>query len=292
MTITDYLNDVFDSFRSYIDATGDVCKLREVTYEAGNVPDYEDIQVQELYILKYTFSYAFEYMSMYSEILDFFNGAQTLKILSLGCGTMTDYWSLIQALNKTDFEIRPRDIHYTGVDRINWSHKFPNRLHLPYRFEQQDMIEYIERTDISDTNIFFFPKSICEIPDMDGFCSVLSNCGLNQSKIVLGVSLRDQDHNREEDMMRTDRMIQAICHNGYRIINDSNNTAYEYLGIRKYDTSFLYPEGAKEYILSLYEKCTESESCDDDCELIEIRQPITTTSYILYRIILFERIQP
>ena len=83
MSINAYLSDVFRHFRSYVDENGnDICKLSDVTFQGGNQPDYEDKQVQELYILRYSLSYAYKYKIMYSEILSQYNGYRQLKILS------------------------------------------------------------------------------------------------------------------------------------------------------------------------------------------------------------------
>ena len=55
---------IYDDFREYIDQNVNLCMLKTLNYQAGQKPDYSDIHIQQLYLLRYVFSYAFEYKSM------------------------------------------------------------------------------------------------------------------------------------------------------------------------------------------------------------------------------------
>lgn len=55
---------IYDDFREYIDQNVNLCMLKTLNYQAGQKPDYSDIHIQQLYLLRYVFSYAFEYKSI------------------------------------------------------------------------------------------------------------------------------------------------------------------------------------------------------------------------------------
>ena len=292
MFISDYLSDVFRHFRSYADENSyALCKLRDVTYQGGNQPDYEDKQVQELYILRFTFSYAFEYKTMYSEILSHYSDYRQLKILSFGCGPMTDYWSLTEALNLNDHGIDMDNTTYIGVDLIDWNHKFSNGFPVGYQFIKCGMTEFILNHNVSDTDIFFFPKSICEIDHIDQFCSALRSQRFSKNKITLGISLRIEEHHQSADDDYVEKVIDTVCANGYTVSNIILFSSSGNKGIRAYDRSFIYPDEILDYLAQLRDKCSESATCGWDCEDSLTRKPILTSSYINYKIIVLERNQ-
>lgn len=73
---------------------------------------------------------------------------------------MIDYWSLCNACEEHSFE-------YIGIDIIDWNYKFESQNPNPYRFIKENMIEYIKELKELDSDIYFFPKSICEIKNDD-----------------------------------------------------------------------------------------------------------------------------
>lgn len=113
ISINDYINNIFQDFSEYVKNSEKLCDLNPFTFEAGNIPDYSNINIQQLYLLRYAFAYAFEYKRMYSKILKKLNTDTKLKITSFGCGPMIDYWSLCNACEEHSFE-------YIGIDIIDW----------------------------------------------------------------------------------------------------------------------------------------------------------------------------
>ena len=82
--ITQYLQDVYEDLQKYVDDDVCLCKFKELKFEAGELPDYEDINIQQLYLLRYAFAYAFEYSRMYSDVLSQMNDANSITITSVG----------------------------------------------------------------------------------------------------------------------------------------------------------------------------------------------------------------
>ena len=62
--ITKYLQTVYEDLQRYVDNDVCLCKFKELNFEAGALPDYEDINIQQLYLLRYAFAYALEYINL------------------------------------------------------------------------------------------------------------------------------------------------------------------------------------------------------------------------------------
>lgn len=163
--ITQYLQGIYEDLQSYVDNDVCLCKFKELNFEAGAIPDYTDINIQQLYLLRYAFAYAFEYSRMYLDVLSQIDDTNHISVTSVGCGSMIDYWSLIHALemkSKMDCSIR-----YVGIDIIDWNYKIPQR--------QNDEVHYLigNAADIFTNNsqfisdVYFFPKSISEFSDSE-----------------------------------------------------------------------------------------------------------------------------
>lgn len=70
VTIDEYLEEIMEDFQNYLNENPDLCNLKSVNFNAGIIPDYSDIHVQQLYLLRYAFAYAFEYKRMYLALLN------------------------------------------------------------------------------------------------------------------------------------------------------------------------------------------------------------------------------
>lgn len=92
--INDFLDNVLADFEVFIQSGQDLCKLRDTHFDAGRIPDYSDINIQQLYLLRYVYAYAFEYKYMYEFLLQRCHHFDSIEVTSIGCGSMVDYWSL------------------------------------------------------------------------------------------------------------------------------------------------------------------------------------------------------
>ena len=85
--ITQYLQDIYEDLQRYVDNDVCLCKFKELNFEAGALPDYEDINIQQLYLLRYAFAYAFEYSRMYLDVLSQMDDVNNISVTSVGCGS-------------------------------------------------------------------------------------------------------------------------------------------------------------------------------------------------------------
>ena len=46
---------IYNDFKEYIDKNDNLCMLKTLNYQAGQKPDYTDIHIQQLYLLRYVF---------------------------------------------------------------------------------------------------------------------------------------------------------------------------------------------------------------------------------------------
>ena len=68
--INDYLDDILEEFEDYVHSGIRLCDLKSVHFDAGKIPDYSNIHVQQLYLLRYAYAYSFQYKCMYRTLLD------------------------------------------------------------------------------------------------------------------------------------------------------------------------------------------------------------------------------
>lgn len=289
MSIEEYLTDVFEDFRDDIEDGLCLCDLKKLSFEFGNLPEYEDVQTQRLYLLRYAFAYAYEYADMYARLLRQMKDPREISVVSFGCGTMLDYWSLVYAIKEIR-DIRCR-VDYSGIDLIEWDYQFPPRRRDELHFYLQNINEFFDDEDTLNSDVYFFPKSISEFSEdematiLDGF----ENKNIEKDIFYVCVSLRKKDEPSDEE--RTAAIMEAIERNGFRAC--AQPQGYKEKAVWSYDHNFNYPGAALSYLKNLNERCLqfreEGENCYDNCECLN-RQPILKTNFLYNYIIKFERI--
>ena len=50
--ITQYLQDIYEDLQRYVDNDVCLCKFKELNFEAGALPDYEDINYSAVILIK------------------------------------------------------------------------------------------------------------------------------------------------------------------------------------------------------------------------------------------------
>lgn len=156
--ITQYLQDIYEDLQRYVDNDVCLCKFKELNFEAGALPDYEDINIQQLYLLRYAFAYAFEYSRMYLGVLSQMDDVNGISVTSVGCGSMIDYWSLVHALeikHKLDCSIR-----YVGIDKIDWNYKIPERQNDEVHYLIENAADFFTGNSQFVSDVYFFQSQL------------------------------------------------------------------------------------------------------------------------------------
>lgn len=292
MTINNYIYGVYEEFKEYVDNNDGLCLLRDMTFEGGHVPDYSDVHVQQYYLLRFAFAYAFEYKKMYARLLEnvgTFNGS--VKVCSLGCGAMIDYWALTEILS--DKGLGKTVVDYTGIDVIDWNYKFEARERDGVDFIHGNAKDRLSGADALDYDVYIFPKSISEFSN-DNFSDMINNIARKNSKdkFYVLISLRTEENNQNSDMERSRQIIDTLCANGYHTTADPKlhwSFIKKSSGIKSLDRTFDYPNEAKELLCNLTNNCGNKDCASNMCESTLKRSPILTANNIYYQVMEFDR---
>ena len=297
INITQYLQNIYEDLQRYVDNDICLCKFKELNFEAGAIPDYEDINIQQLYLLRYAFAYAFEYSRMYMDVLSQIDGADNISVTSIGCGSMIDYWSLVHALEmkqKIDFSIR-----YVGIDKIDWKYKVPKRQNDEVYYSIINAVDFFTNNDSFFSDVYFFPKSISEFSDseLNAMADSFSAKNMQKNKFFVCISLREDPGSMDRDMQKTKCIIETIGKNGFKTnwpyYNCMHFTGNQ--GIVSLDGSFQYPSDALDLVKYLYMKCVNykkpKKNCRLDCKEYLSRWPVLKVNHIRYQVIMFERVK-
>lgn len=294
--ITQYLQDIYEDLQRYVDNDVCLCKFKELNFEAGALPDYEDINIQQLYLLRYAFAYAFEYSRMYLDVLSQMDDVNSISVTSVGCGSMIDYWSLVHALeikHKLDCSIR-----YVGIDKIDWNYKIPERQNDEVHYLIGNAADFFTGNSQFVSDVYFFPKSISEFSDseLNAMSNSFSSKNIQKDRFFVCISLREDQGSMYRDIQKTKRLIEAIRKNGF--CTKWPYAQYTYYdrndGIVLFDNDFQYPSEALEFVTNLNVECAnykiQEENCQSNCKIYLSRWPILKVGHIRYQVIMFERV--
>lgn len=287
---------IYKDFKDYVDKNSNLCMLKTLTYEAGRKPDYSDIHIQQLYLLRYAYSYAFEYKSMYAILFAREQFKDSIRVSSIGCGSMIDYWGLVDALK--EINNRNCQVIYKGIDIIDWNYKIEKREKDKVNFKKINASTVFKEANKLISNVYIFPKSISEFStnEFEDICEGFSEKEIEKDKVHILISLRSDERSMDRDMDRSEKIILAMKQNGF-VTNDQARIYIHFKeeekGIKGLDYKFDYPDDAIELLKSLSEKCSSYinnfEYCSDDCEKYLNRRPVMKARNIRYQVLSFNR---
>ena len=298
ITINEYLDNILNDFQEYLATTPKLCGLKSVHFDAGKIPDYCDIHVQQLYLLRYAYGYAFEYKCMYESLFNKYTFSdETVKVVSVGCGTGIDYWSMISALK--DVGLDDKMVKYKGIDIIDWKDKFPQRKNDFMKIYQGEAVNIFTNAKSLSSDIYVFPKSISELDSesIDKMCNAIQNQQIKKDTFYLLASLRDDEFSLERDIEKTNKLFNAFINNGFKSENDPHNSIvfkddYKKKKIREIDDDFKHPSGVVACLKDLNEYCINFNgfvNCENDCEQRLGRWPMLSCDKMRWQIFKFER---
>lgn len=239
LTITEYLKEILEEFEKHCDEGTQ--GMQELTMKGlkNNSPRhmsdessiYSNPTRQQLYLLKYAYAYGFEYLSMCNEFIEDFADKEEISVVSLGCGTMLDYWALAYMLDEKKIS-RPA-VKYLGIDAIKWNHSMETKVRdkdkKTFHFSQESFENFFKRQDneFNTYDVYFFPKSISEfsdnksgMSDMEMMLNHLSE--IKKDTIYFCISLRKGKKGvPNEDVGKVQKIINKLEEEktGFRAIN-------------------------------------------------------------------------
>lgn len=290
-SINDFLDSVLSDFERFIRSGQDLCKLWDTHFDAGRIPDYSDINIQQLYLLRYAYAYAFEYKYMYSHLFERTMLPNSVEVTSIGCGSMVDYWSLERVIGNRS------SIVYRGLDAIDWYYKFPIKATDSSTYICGDATDYFKRERLS-SDIYIFPKSISEfsLTEIKTISDCFSFDRVTKDKIHFMFSLRTDRDSLGRDAQRTKTLFTTMLAHGF---HTSDRLDQYYLfekgiqgkTIQSVDSDFRHPGEIVDCIKDLYKFCPHIDSCmrKQGCESRLGRFPILKCNYARWQIFTFER---
>lgn len=153
--------------------------------------------IQDWYVLRYMYAYAYEYKGMFTRLLTEQSLPGVIDILSIGCGNGIDYWSLREAeqsIIDNNAESERYTIKYTGLDEVNWcdqwssnggNYEIYSSREQIVNYEPINAVDYLENADMLPYNVIIFPKSISEF-DKDEFARICDVLGTKEFKFESG----------------------------------------------------------------------------------------------------------
>ena len=326
MTIFAYLERIREELDRWQDdaAKNDqpFCRLNKLRYDNNTVtPDYRWREVRLLYLLRYTYAYAYIYKQAYLRLFreageGFFRNG--LSVVSLGCGTMIDNWSLWSAL----MQMCPAGWtppRYTGVDIAGWDEDL-RYLRDRLDFQQSDAIAWLERQQALDAQVYIFPMSISEFkldeagtPSFDSLCARFADESkpVTHDRFAIILTLRGSSSNNQDDERRASRLREAVEKRGFtcRTI-DSGQMPHEKKIFELGDADFVLPaEEPYKYTLSnimdgfqnqdknIYRNCPfsgQEAACPTGEDKAECKKqlewcPMLSADKVAYKVLLFDR---
>lgn len=302
--INRYLDSILYDFKQYISSGVKLCDLKKVHFDAGRVPDYNDIHVQQLYLLRYCYAYAFEYKRMYQILKETVSLCSPLTVTSIGCGNMVDYWALTHLVGK-GFRIC-----YRGIDCIDWSYKFPERTLNEVEFFHQDAVQYFNSVPQMSSDIYIFPKSISELSTttVGEICDIIYKKEFCKDSVYFLFSLRTDDKSLAIDMEKTKMFYDAMINCGFLTDDSYNDTisiddvykntricgpddAFKNRNIYCLDREFMHPQKIVNFLSTLHTNCMnyDSDCCKNTCKLRLDRLPVLKCTRMKWQLFRFWR---
>lgn len=293
--INDILDEVLNDFKNFVENSDSLCELKDLRFDGGHTPDYSNQHIQQYYLLRYAYAYAFEYKWMYGKLLhsSYKTIPEKINILSLGTGSMLDYWAISQLLQGR------KQANYKGVDVIDWKYKIEAENDDKIEFINKDIVSYFKDFP-SDTDfnpdIYIFPNSISELnpDDIGKICNQAQEKICKKDKVYFLFSLRTDKDSMNIDMKRTGLIYDALIKMGF-ITKDKRDVYFSIIDesqdkkIYEIDNSFCQPANVISYLADLSNKCNDlkENKCNDSCL---DRWPILKCRYMKYQIFSFERV--
>lgn len=291
MPIKNYILMVYYDFKEFVEEGHDLCMLTDLDYQAGQIPDYSDIHLQQLYFLRFTYAYAYEYKTMFLQLFQRQEWRSSIEVTSIGCGNLIDYWALAEALETSDNS--GCQINYTGIDVMDWERKYKIKARQGdnVTFKKEGASSVLKKQNMLSSDVYIFPKSISEFSDEEfrNICNEFRTKKFAKQKVHILVSLRPNF----DDKIRSEELISSMQQNDFLIMKGATTkiqSISEDKNIWEADNKFeCYPMGVTDFLTSLNNNCINYGKCGKNCEQSLNRCPMLNVKNVRYQILSFNR---
>lgn len=271
--VDSFLSKIKSDFINYVNQ----CKksgnsLCDVNIDFREKVLYERKEIQQHYFLRYFYAYFLEYHYIYKKI-----NLEKFNVLSIGCGPYVDLASLYFVIGKAKEKIK-----YYGVDPVDWNYKDDLEKANSCCFFHGTLDSYLKDGDISEHNVFIFPKSM-EYLDISLLVNKIEQTIFKEKRIYL--ILNGMEKNFESDEKKLDVLSCAFFDVGYResgSLKREKNIAERFKDLPE---QIQYTD--KNWLTTLSKECVQKTKCFKECPLD--RYPILKTTSFFYKIIRLEK---
>lgn len=211
-SIKNYILMVYYDFKKFINEKQDLCLLKDLDYQAGQMPNYSDVHLQQFYLLRYSYAYAYEYKTMFAQLLQRQEWTDCIEVTSIGCGNQIDYWGLAEALEESKND--SCQIKYTGIDVIDWKKRYriQARQGDKMEFKQENISSVLKKETMLNSDVYIFPKSISEFSEEEfrEICREFGTKKFTKQKVHILISLRSNEYSLEMDTRRSEKIILSM----------------------------------------------------------------------------------
>ena len=242
---------------------------------------------QQHYILKYYGAYFCELYGAYEKFLNNFDG-NSLKVLSIGCGSGVDCEALNRVMIDKDLSVR---LEYIGVDIVDWQYR-PDFSWASFR---TCCVSKLTHSDIDDIDLFVFPKSLTEISHdfREGIANIIAGHSRKRNICFLNTYVTDdaEDGSRVDGISQFGAISKTLEANGWECIDKPSQYQYivngGWLGHRY--GFFKVPDELIPYVSDLKSNCGDRDTSDrcDSCKIDFY--PVMKSRYLAYALLRFKR---
>lgn len=178
------------------------------------------------YISRYIYAYTYEYIRMYLNVINMGIKEGPLRVLSVGCGVMSDAWALEEALKIRHID---KEVKYVGIDNAEWEERYSPKTEMDSTIKKEDAGEYLLNCDSIDYDIILFPKSLRDIwlDNVTAFDNIKRALTLNGLKEEFYILFSFPDYKRAEDLAKDQRLaktlVDCVINRGYSCIDYKEN---------------------------------------------------------------------
>ncbi|MDG2632745.1 hypothetical protein P7M35_23185 [Vibrio parahaemolyticus] len=271
----EFLNELVKNFAKNLTNDDALCNLSGFTPENAN---YSNLEYQKLYALKYLPAYYFEYSVLAKNLNDRLKQLKLdkVKVLSLGCGLIPDYYALEHNLSCVEFE-------YYGVDACKWE----ARAYLPsYNSEKvnlyTDTVDKLTSKHVSAFDVIVFPKSIGDIDSNANLNNLAAEIAkTTKNKLYFLNSFVSYSVQNKEHIKLFEKIHDKLLGAGFTT-SDKHRSSFYFgsrlgIGLKGINYNFNYHSDGFEL-------------CEEDCDGCSvIKSPILTNHYMDFQILEYSR---
>lgn len=249
-----------------------LCKLKHISFFPDYEPNYSDILLRNVYLLRYGVAYFAEYYRLYEKLFSSVLPERgCYSLFSVGSGAHLDKVAAQFALRNCRPDV---GLYYIGLDCVDWADEVESAKVIPCG--ELCIAALPERLQ---ADVVAFPKSISEL-DVDFLGALASSVVADRFVLAVSHSRKKGETVSPEDESKVDFLLERLVNRGYRI-NHAGQVPLEGESVfRNLECfPFVTQSAAFSLVNELDRYCCLRDDCPEQCALLVNKNPMTATTY-------------